>query len=258
MFRSFKLSVSDVELDSLSDLNEHRPMPRTISEEEMLQSVESRNANWILDNWFKEYGADVFLSHSSVDGDRARKVAGVLSALGLNVFIDSELWGRVECLQRKIDDKYAVLKETNGVVEVYNYNKRNITTGHTHVLLTYALTRMINATECFIFLSTPQSVVSCTEATLDTYSPWLFHELEMVNVIEPQEPKRRRFLVESIAEDASVKAAQENFSLKFCADTRRLKVIGLKDLLAVRARYLNGHSSSGWGPQACLDMLYNI
>ena len=258
MFQGFKLSVSDDELSLLSQQNTYQPIVRSISDAEMLQSVESQNANWILDNWFKEYKADVFLSHSSVDGNLARKVAGQLSALGLNVFIDSDLWGRVECLQRRIDDRYAVLKQTNGVVETYDYKKRNVTTGHTHVLLTYALTRMINATECFIFLSTPRSVISCTEATLDTYSPWLFHELEMANVIEQQKLTRRRFLVEGIAEDASVKVAQENFSLKFCADTRRLKAISLKDLIDVRNRYLNDFASRGCEPQACLDLLYGM
>lgn len=86
----------------------------------------------------------------------------------------------------------------------------------------------------------------------------MFHELEMANVIEQQKLTRRRFLVDGIAEDASVKVAQENFSLKFCADTRRLKVISLKDLLSVRTRYLNDHFAYRWGPHACLDMLYNV
>lgn len=256
MFRSFKLSIGDAELSSLLDLDEHQPITRTISDAEMLQSVESNNANWILDNWFKEYKADVFLSHSSVDGDLARKVAGLLSSLGLKVFVDSELWGRVECLQRKIDDKYAVLRQTNGVVETYDYAKRNVTTGHTHVLLTYALTRMINATECFMFLSTPRSVISCSEATLETYSPWLFHELEVANVIEQQKLMRRRLVVEGVAEDASVKAAQENFSMKFCADVRRLREIGLKDLFSTRNFYRSVCTERRLPPQAFLDCLY--
>lgn len=249
MYRRYQLTLSNADMVTLQTYPDYKPIPREVSDSQMELSLQTRNANWILDNWFKNYSADVFLSHSSVDDKLARKVARILTDCGLRVFVDSDLWGRIDKMQRNVDNKHAVLRwKENGSAEIYDYDKRNVTTGHTHVLLTYALTRMIDMTECFLFLSTPNSVIECREDSLDTYSPWLFHELEMSRVISRQEPAR-----------LLSKIACESFSLKFkySASAEDLTDISLSDLNNVASVYHKQRQLHGLAPQAFLDYLYN-
>ena len=49
---------------------------------------------------------------------------------------------------------------------------------------------MINETECFFFLETENSVIDPKEVAKETDSPWLFHELAVVDTIEIKVPKR--------------------------------------------------------------------
>lgn len=260
MYRRYKLNLSSAELKSLQSYPDYEPIHCEVSDSQMEKSLQSNDANWILDNWFKNYKADVFLSHSSVDGNLARKVARILTDCGLKVFVDSDLWGRIDNMQRIVDNKYAVLRrKENGSVDTYDYDKRNVTTGHTHVLLTYALTRMIDMTECFIFLSTPNSIIECNEDTLDTYSPWLFHELEMSRVITPRNPTRR--ILESYVEDPLEKEAYESLSLKlkYRVDAENLTDIAFTDLEKVALRSKRQRQiDNRYYPQAFLDSLYEL
>lgn len=257
MYRRYKLTLSNVDMETLQSYPDYEPISCEVSDSQMELSLQSSNANWILDNWFKNYSADVFLSHSSVDDKIARKVARILTDCGLRVFVDSDLWGRIDKMQRKVDNKHAVLRwKENGSVGTYDYDKRNVTTGHTHVLLTYALTRMIDMTECFLFLSTPNSVVECREDSLDTYSPWLFHELEMSRVIACRVPARLQGLNESVVFDYMDKVASENFSLKFRADTGSLTDISLAGLVSATAGYKDSLGGRKHTSQTFLDHLY--
>ena len=257
MYRSYKLNITKQDIEALDPVAPYSSMRREISDQQMVQSLLSKDANWIMDNWFKDYKADIFISHSSADDALAHKAASLFAEFGLKVFIDSDLWGRIDNMQRSVDNKYAVLRRTeSGTIETYDYDKRNITTGHTHVLLTYALTRMIDMTECFLFLSTPNSVVECREDSLDTYSPWLFHELEMSRVIACRVPARCQGLNESVVFDSMGKEASENFSLKFRADTGSLTDISLANLVSAISGYKESQHGRKYTPQGFLDHLY--
>lgn len=43
--------------------------------------------------------------------------------------------------------------------KTYDYNLRNYTTSHVHMMLATALTEMIDNTECIMFYNTPNSVL---------------------------------------------------------------------------------------------------
>lgn len=56
---------------------------------------------------------------------------------------------------KKIDDKYCVSYINK---ENYDYKKRNYSTSHVHTMLTVALSKMIDKTECIFFINTPESL----------------------------------------------------------------------------------------------------
>lgn len=62
----------------------------------------------------------------------------------------------------------------------YEYDNRNRSTSHVHMLLNGALAKMINKTECLFFINTPNSVnAQDVENPSKTASPWIYSELLM-------------------------------------------------------------------------------
>ncbi len=137
-------------------------------------------------DWFPTINADIFISHSHADENLAIGLSGWLKrTFGLNSFIDSCVWGYSNNLLRIIDDKYCKNSGSN----VYDYNERNKTTSHVHMMLSSALNKMIDKTECIIFLNTQNSVqstaVNSTENIIknQTESPWIYSEITATNLI---------------------------------------------------------------------------
>lgn len=146
------------------------------------------------DHWFSIIKADVFLSHSHKDEDEVIAFAGWLyNTFGLTSFIDSCSWGYCDDLLRQIDNKYCHDDESN----TYNYKQRNYSTAHVHVMLTTALTEMIDNCECIIFVNTPNSIrvsdelKNIKDGYQQTKSPWIYHELAMTGML-PQKPLIRK------------------------------------------------------------------
>ena len=123
--------------------------------------------------WFPNVKADIFLSHSHKDLDRANQFAGWMkNNFGLDVFIDSNIWGDSNKLLKEIDDEICYQESS----KTYNYDKRNFTTSHVHMMLSNSLAEMIDKTECIMFLETPNSV-SIQNTIKHTESPWIYNEL---------------------------------------------------------------------------------
>lgn len=97
------------------------------------------------ESWFPtRQKFSVFLSHSHADEKLAVSIAGFLKKeLNLNTFIDSCLWGYSNDLLREIDEKYC--RHSNGTS--FDYDKRNYSTSHVHMMLSIALSRMIDKCE---------------------------------------------------------------------------------------------------------------
>ena len=116
-------------------------------------------ASEIEKDWFPSFKADVFLSHSHKDEKDVIALAGLLNDMGLTAFIDSCVWGYADDLLRQIDNEYCVSKmNSDGSVDTYNYQRRNQSTAHVHMMLNGALMKMMDNTECLIVLNTPNSL----------------------------------------------------------------------------------------------------
>ena len=150
------------------------------------------------EHWFSIDDADVFLSHSHKDDEKVKGFAGWLyNTFGLVSFIDSCSWGYCDDLLKDIDDIYC--KNTSS--DTYNYELRNYTTAHVHMMLSTALTEMIDNCECVIFFNTPNSITLSTElenvkhSRKETLSPWIYHELSMTSMLRQQPPNRQRTIL---------------------------------------------------------------
>ena len=153
-------------------------------------------------NWFPQIKADIFISHSHKDEKLALALAGWLKdSFGLTAFIDSCVWGYANKLLKMIDNEYCYQKETN----TYNYQNRNYSTSHVHMMLSVALTQMIDNTECLFFLNTPNSITPDDTIIKQTESPWIYSEIAATRLIRKRSRKiyRLKRMVESFSEGES-------------------------------------------------------
>lgn len=140
----------------------------------------SLNGTKMQSNWFPQVNADIFISHSHKDESKAIGLAGWLKyEFGLDVFIDSCVWGYSVELLKKIDDEYCLSDDK----KTYDYQKRNFSTSHVHMMLSTALTMMMDKTECVFFLNTPNSI-NTKDLIYKTESPWIYYEIAMTKLIE--------------------------------------------------------------------------
>ena len=130
------------------------------------------------EDWFPQFDVDVFISHSHKDETTAIGLAGFLyHKFGITSFVDSCVWGYAGDLLREIDNEFCKTED-----EYYSYRKRNYSTSHVHMMLSTALSMMIDKTECVLFLNSPRSI-SASEVIDSTHSPWIYHELAMTRLI---------------------------------------------------------------------------
>lgn len=77
------------------------------------------------------------------------------------------------------------------------------------MMLSTALTEMIDNTECIIFFNTPNSISLATELdqirkdgkAAKTVSPWIYHELSMTTMLRTVEPDRAKIVAEHFSQD---------------------------------------------------------
>lgn len=149
----------------------------------------------IIENWFPNFTAHVFLSHSHKDEETAIALAGWLyENFNIITFIDSCIWGYANKLIKMLDDEYSWLDKENGL---YEYGKVMDSTGHVHMMLSTALSRMIDKTECLMFYNTPNSVKSFGFKDM-TDSPWIYSEIMFSQTTRITIPKRiKQFIREN-------------------------------------------------------------
>lgn len=92
---------------------------------------EMLDGDGISNDWFPTIDSDVFISHSHMDEKYVIAFAGWLKEkFGLQPFIDSCVWGYSNELLREIDNNYC----KNDYGNTYNYEKRNVSTSHVHMM----------------------------------------------------------------------------------------------------------------------------
>lgn len=204
MYRGFQLRLTSQSTSLISKLKGYANQGREILKADRTQVQEilddfllsdgSLDGSKMQENWFPQIKADVFISHSHQDEELALGLAGWLNKhFGLKAFIDSAVWGYANDLLKDIDNKYCLLTGS----QVYNYQKRNQSTSHVHMMLSVALNQMIDNTECLFFLNTPHSVSIGESIDGTTPSPWIYSELAMSRLIRERRPERYEAVVES-------------------------------------------------------------
>ena len=169
----------------------------------------------LINDWFPNYEADIFISHSHLDTRTAKRLACWLkNTFNLTVFIDSTIWGSVDELLNKIDNKYSVLKKDKDGGTTYNYKTRNYTTSHVHMMLSTALVDIMNSTECIFFLNTPASLAVNEVKDRKTNSPWIYNELKIASIIEKKHP-REEILRKQFEQRASIFNEQEKLEILY-------------------------------------------
>ncbi|RKD71389.1 hypothetical protein ATL39_2786 [Sinobaca qinghaiensis] len=199
-------------------------------------------------NWFPDIKADIFLSHSHKDEPIALGLAGWLhKEMGLTAFIDSQVWGYAGDLLREIDKKYCKIEGSDN----YDYNKRNFSTSHVHIMLSTALTKMMDNTECLFFLNTSNSISNAKEVIKhETESSWIYHEIAMMDLIRKKSPEEHREGREGLQKSAE-KRSEESDQLRIKYSLNLNDLPRLKDftllIVAFKAKVNNEHG---------LDALY--
>ncbi|BBG30119.1 TIR domain-containing protein [Zymobacter palmae] len=135
---------------------------------------------------FPETKYDVFLSHSHADQRNAIDLALALSELGLNVFVDSTVWGYFGDLVAQIIAKTRPLdKETKDSHTHRVY-------ADVHMMLASALHRTIAQAETFVFVRSEKSVPVSFGDRDRTFSPWIYSELQFSFQVQHTMPNRIR------------------------------------------------------------------
>lgn len=210
LYSKFDLYISDYFYNS--ELNKYLGMGNLIYENHEVLAKKSLkkfiydnahiNGTAMKSNWFQIENVDVFISHSHQDINKVKAFAGWLyKEFNLTAFIDSCAWGYCNDLLKQIDDEYCKKKDGKN----YDYDLRNYTTSHVHMMLSTALTEMIDNTECIIFYNTPNSVSLADDLRMIkkekkkvTLSPWIYHELAMTSLVRKCEPCRTVSLLENV------------------------------------------------------------
>jgi hypothetical protein len=204
----------------------------------------------LAEHWFPTIKADVFISHSHNDEEDAIKCAGWLkSEFDLEPFIDSCVWGYADDLLKMIDNKYCRIPDS----ESYNYEKRNGSTSHVHMMLSGALSAMLDATECVVFLNTRNSIKS-SESIAKTQSPWLSFELGTMRVIRRKKPIRPVQKIRNFANESREIIKASRFQAEYEVPLDELTEINATDLNNWRTTYQGNRSQ--W--EYPLDCLYDM
>ena len=205
-------------------------------------------ASKISAKWFPEVHADIFLSHSHQDERLVVQLAGWLKKqFGLTSFIDSTAWGYSETLLKMIDDQYCQDKESG----IYSYQKRNRTTSHVYMMLTIALTKMLDSCECVFFINTPKSITLNDNIGNSgfTMSPWIYSEIAMTSLIQKRtkDDHRGRHLLKAANESYTF----DSIDVAYDVDLSHLTPLNATDLNRWR------ESTNAKNVQA-LDKLYEL
>lgn len=201
----------------------------------------------IEEEWFPDFKANVFLSHSHKDEELVIAFAGWLHKLfGITTFIDSCVWGYSEALLKIIDDAFCVSRRDSAGNITYDYQKRNQSTAHVHMILNTALMKMIDSTECLMFVNTPNSIL--LDDVIDgtaTASPWIYSELLTSRLIRHR--KLSEYRQKTILEHSS---RYDSLGVRYDVEMDHLVDIQQGDLLYLWENYRNK------GPERVLDGLY--
>lgn len=214
--------------------------------EDYIVDGDSLSADEIMDDWFPQVDAQVFISHSHRDAKNVISFAGWLKqTAGITAFVDSCAWAYCDDLIKKLDKKYSA---SNDMVKI------NQVRAHVYMMLNSALLKMIDNTECLMFFNSSESLIQSKVITgkPTTYSPWIYSELLATNII------RRRSLDEHrvVLIHESTQFSELKMQYRVCLDG--LEMFNTSDLLSWQDAIKKNRPAWGksWDGEQALDILY--
>lgn len=251
MYRGFKILNFLLENSNLK-IGEELYHAQKIKTIETIQHFISANGTLdgskLQENWFPKVDSHIFISHSHYDKNYALALAGWLwTNFKLKSFIDSCIWGYADDLLKEIDKKYCFNPTTGG----YNYENRNHSTSLVHMMLSSALSMMIDKTECLFFLSTPNSIsASDIKNTSKTSSPWIYSEITISQLIHKQSPEEHRPHTRFFSKSQLINENKKFIDATFDLDLNHLAEINQN----IQKRWLTSNLKF----TEALDMLYEL
>lgn len=199
MFLPYKIKENEIRTlisGKLIDLNYSREY--NLLKEKVKTSIDAVdientiiNGTQLQEEWFPVdfpgMNFDVFISHSHRDVSQSilPLASWFYKNLGLRCFIDSLYWQYADNLLQKFDNFYAYKAESN----TYDYQIRNYTTSHVHIMLSMALMKMMDKTECVLFVGSDNSI-KYKKGDTQTPSPWIYEEISFANRLQMRIPQR--------------------------------------------------------------------
>lgn len=251
MFRGFKLPVIEFENNSYFyevglEIYEFDKVQTKKTLDDYISPTGVLDGAKMEGDWFPQVDAHIFISHSHGDKDMAISLAGWLyDKFHIKAFIDSCIWGYADDLLRSIDNLHCRNLNTTGS---YNYTLRNYSTSHVHMMLSTALSKMIDKTECMFFLNTPKSIMA-SEIEEKTLSPWIYSEIETSRMIRINLPQRP--MVKTFSKGGEFKSLNENFKIKYPVNAGHLTELDSSKLNEWTTKYSTT-------PEKALDELYDL
>lgn len=235
MYRGFNLRLSSTNFtadklvsDGRSIFDEHRRLAK-----QGLDSFKDAHGNLLADkvmaDWFPNLRPHVFISHSHKDGQQALGLAGWLkNRFGLNAFVDSCAWGYGDVLLKALDKEYCWQDDE----QTYNYDRRNRSTTHVHLMLTNALLRLIDSSECILFVNTPNAISpqAFIQSGGTTNSPWIYSEMMLTQLIQRRSPRAHRTEQRLIKSGMTHDSAMESLQVQYPVNTRHLTDLSYVEL----------------------------
>ena len=255
MYRAFKLE----DIKFKQDFSEHAEEMNRAYGEMVRKSLKAFvdagkiDGTKMGDNWFPQIDAEIFISHAHQDEALALNLAGWLhSTFKIRSFIDSCVWGHSTKILRQIAVDHCRTDDKRH----FDYDLRNGSTSHIHMMLATALGKMINSVEAVIFVSTPNSV-STKESIQRVSSPWLLYELSLMQLIQKRPLNDYRKMKKS-ADIHELEEGVENFSrtipIDYDADFSSLTSL---DADTLNSWELTNSKRPAWAERP-LDILYSL
>ena len=185
MYRGFSLTINKEDIEHLIVYYQNYSYNQTIHNALRSNIVAnySIDADKLKSDWFPMIRSNIFLSHSHKDVELAKKISCILREINLSTFIDSEVWKYSDDLVKEIEKQYYPRKDSLVHDKIV---------AHVNIMLASALTKMLNNTECVIFLNTPNSIAPAGYSNANkTDSPWIYHELFTTSILPVNAPIRK-------------------------------------------------------------------
>ncbi|MDO5311035.1 MAG: hypothetical protein Q4E94_03930 [Clostridia bacterium] len=183
------------------------------------------DGNKVENSWFPKRQFHVFISHSHKDEELAIAYAGYLKKhMALDAFVDSCVWGYRDQLIARLK---SLLSASDNCCFRGNGKACKSVISHVDCMLGKSLAEMEDSTECLMFMNTPNSV--CVKHSIkQTYSPWIYAELEVSRILRDVMDGRRTRMeksacLESFSED-------KMFLMTHDLDTNHLKKLTTNDV----------------------------